>query len=220
MECSCLWSCILVTDIGFSLLTDDIIPGSISSDPDTVLVVVAIVRLGWSKVSEAHQSLVHPGELSLVQEVCETNPCSWWSSQTEHRVLLHLTVDSGQTGSHPLTPQHSLTQSYQWWRQFILIFILADSLMMRSPVCSILILPGCILSHRSWSILLLILLCTGQGWQHHNWPQDKVSWRSRTGLCSQHCRIYQHREPRSAPLLDHNTDWRVQTLEKRRRQRK
>ena len=68
------WPGWFLTDILLLFLAGDVVPETVGPDPGAVLVVVDIVWLSSSEVSEGHRGAVSPGKLSLVQEVGQTDP--------------------------------------------------------------------------------------------------------------------------------------------------
>ena len=94
-----------LTDELLLFLAGDVVPEPVRPDPDAVLVGVGVVGLARPEVTEGEGGAVSPAELSLVQEVCQTDPGPSCSSESVEIVLLLLGLHRGQTGSSPLTLQ-------------------------------------------------------------------------------------------------------------------
>ena len=84
------WTGWFLADILLLFLACDVVPETVRPDPGAVLVVVTIVGLSSSEVSEGHRGAVSPGKLSLIQEIRETEPGPCCSCESVESILLLL----------------------------------------------------------------------------------------------------------------------------------
>jgi len=82
-------------------LTAHIVPVIVRPDPDTVLVVVPIVRSIEVPVCEAHRCPIHPCKGALIEEVCEADVSSVRVGQGGHGILFRLVLNGGKGPPKP-----------------------------------------------------------------------------------------------------------------------
>ena len=91
------------------MLARYVVPATIRSDPDAVLVIVVIIWLSCSPAGEVHSSAVNPlGPLVLIEEVRQPNPSPSLPCQIMEDVQLLLRVDRGHLSSTSLTVQQGV----------------------------------------------------------------------------------------------------------------
>ena len=91
------------------MLARYVVPATIRSDPDAVLVVVVIIWLSYSPAGEVHSSAVNPlGPLVLIEEVRQPNPSPSLPCQIMEDVQFLLRVDRGHLSSTSLTVQQGV----------------------------------------------------------------------------------------------------------------